>query len=197
LRISNCGFDKQTNPSSCDSRKFLLDAKQSELRNSKSELLFMDKSELEQRTKLFALRIVQFVGTLPENKVTNVLGSQLLKSGTSIGANYREANRAESRNDFVHKIGIVEKEASETRYWLELIHEADRGDREKRQILLTESSELLAIFTSIGRTAKRKKPECRIADFKSGDLEIQIRIQKFEIPIPKSAIPMSPLCVFA
>src|SRR5215813_11392220 len=73
LRISNCGFDKQTNPSSCDSRKFLLDAKQSELRNSKSELLFMDKSELEQRTKLFALRIVQFVGTLPENKVTNVL----------------------------------------------------------------------------------------------------------------------------
>ena len=83
----------------------------------------MDKSELEQRTKLFALRIVQFVGTLPENKVTNVLGSRLLKSGTSIGANYREANRAESRNDFVHKIGIVEKEASETRYWLELIHE--------------------------------------------------------------------------
>ena len=76
----------------------------------------MDKHELEQRTKGFALRIIRFVAALPKSKVSSVLGYQLLKSGTSIGANYREANRAESRNDFIHKIAIVEKEAAETVY---------------------------------------------------------------------------------
>jgi len=74
----------------------------------------MDKGELEQRTKRFALRVIGFVVELPNSRVTNVLGHQLLKSGTSMGANYREANRAESRNDFIHKIGIVEKEGAET-----------------------------------------------------------------------------------
>ena len=84
----------------------------------------MDKAELEQRTKRFALRVIGFVAELPKSKVNDVLGYQLLKSGTSIGANYREANRAESRNDFIHKIGVVEKEAAETQYWLELSQEA-------------------------------------------------------------------------
>ena len=69
----------------------------------------MDRNELEGRTKGFALRVVRFVGALPKNRVADVLGYQLLRSGTSIGANYREANRAESRNDFIHKIGIAEK----------------------------------------------------------------------------------------
>jgi len=63
----------------------------------------VDKRELEKRTKRFALRIVKFVAALPSNKITNVLGYQLLKAGTSIGANYREANRAVSRNDFINK----------------------------------------------------------------------------------------------
>jgi four helix bundle protein len=76
----------------------------------------MDKQELEQRTKQFALRIIQFVGELPSSPVTRVMGYQLMKAGTSIGANYREANRAESFNDFIHKIGIVEKECSESQY---------------------------------------------------------------------------------
>ena len=70
----------------------------------------MDKGELEGRTKGFALQVVRFVSGLPKSKVTDVLGYQLLKSGTSIGANYREANRAESSNDFIHKIALVEKE---------------------------------------------------------------------------------------
>jgi four helix bundle protein len=117
----------------------------------------MDKQELEQRTKRFALRVVRFVSALPKNKVTNVLGYQLLKSGTSIGANYREANRAESRNDFIHKIALVEKEAAETQYWLELCVEADIGNPEERQWLLQESGELLAIFTSIGKTTKARR----------------------------------------
>ena len=74
----------------------------------------MNKKDLEKRTKTFALRVIQFVSNLPVNKVTDVLGYQVLKSGTAVGANYREGNRAESRKDFIHKIGIVEKEASET-----------------------------------------------------------------------------------
>jgi len=115
----------------------------------------MDKAELEQRTKRFALRVIGFVAELPKSKANDVLGYQLLKSGTSIGANYREANRAESRNDFIHKIGVVEKEAAETQYWLELSQEARLGSTQERQWLLQESGELLAIFTSIGKTTKR------------------------------------------
>jgi four helix bundle protein len=114
----------------------------------------MDKVGLEQRTKRFALRVIEFVAELSKTQVNNVLGYQLLKSGTSIGANYREANRAESRNDFIHKIGIVEKEAAETQYWLELCQDAHLGNAKKREWLLQESNQLLAIFTTIGKTTK-------------------------------------------
>ena len=114
----------------------------------------MDKVELERRTKQFALRIMAFAATLPIGKVGDVIRYQLVKAGTSVGANYREANRAESRNDFIHKIGIGEKEASETQYWLEICDEAKFGDAERRAWLLQEAGELLAIFTSSGRTAK-------------------------------------------
>ena len=76
----------------------------------------MDKVELERRTKQFALRIIAFAATLPGGKIGDVIRYQLVKAGTSVGANYREANRAESRNDFIHKIGIVEKDAAESQY---------------------------------------------------------------------------------
>jgi four helix bundle protein len=115
------------------------------------------KNELESRTKAFALNIIKFVSNLPKNKITDVLGYQLLKSGTSIGANYREARRAESPDDFIHKIAIVEKEANETKYWLELFDEANIGDAAERASLLRETSELLAIFTSSGKTAKANR----------------------------------------
>ncbi|MGZ5435111.1 MAG: four helix bundle protein [Pyrinomonadaceae bacterium] len=114
----------------------------------------MDKIELEKRTKQFAIRIIKFAATLPYGKIGDVIRYQLVKAGTSVGANYREANRAESRNDFIHKIGIVEKEASESQYWLEICDEANLGDAQQRKWLLAESGELLAIFTSSGRTAK-------------------------------------------
>lgn len=117
----------------------------------------MDKKELEERTKQFALRVIRFVAALPKNQVTNVLGYQLLKAGTSIGSNYREANRAVSRNDFINKIGIVEKESAESQYWLELFDEADIGDPDERRWLLQEAGELLAIFTSIGKTSKARR----------------------------------------
>ena len=117
----------------------------------------MNKTELESRTKIFALRVIEFVGGLPKSKAGDVLGYQLLKSGTSIGANYREANRGESRADFIHKIGIVEKEAAETEYWLELCKEGTIGDLSSIEGLRLECKELLAIFTRIGKTAKEKR----------------------------------------
>ena len=121
----------------------------------------MDRFELERRTKRFALRVIAFVDTLPKSKAGEVIEYQLVKAGTSIGSNYREANRAESRNDFIHKIGIVEKESSESCYWLELCDEADFGNRDERRWLLQESRDLLAIFTSTSRTSKRNRGRSR------------------------------------
>ena len=144
----------------------------------------MNKSELERRTKTFAVGVIQFVANLPVNKAADVVGYQLTKSGTAIGANYREANRAESRKDCIHKIGIVEKEASETQYWLELLEECNIGSLPDRQLLLRECNELLAIFTAIGKTAKnnlrKAKSETDKANSKS-----QIRISRFAIRNPK------------
>ncbi len=117
----------------------------------------LDKVELERRTKAFAVKVVRFVGALPRNRVSETLGVQLLRSGTSVGANYREANRAQSRSDFIHKIALVEKEAAETQYWLELFDESSIGNSEDRCWLLQESSSLLAIFTTIGKTAKSRR----------------------------------------
>ena len=117
----------------------------------------MDKFELEKRTKQFALKIIAFVATLPQTKTCAIIEYQLVKAGTSVGANYREANRAESRADFIHKIAIVEKESSESGFWLEICDEADLGNIELRSWLLQESRELLAIFTSIGRSTKSNR----------------------------------------
>ena len=114
----------------------------------------MNKKVLEDRTKRFSLDAIRILGTLPKNYIGEVMGRQLLKSGTSIGANYREANRAESKADFIHKLAISEKEASETVYWLELMSEAGIGDRGEVVRLLQEVAELLAIFTAAGRTSK-------------------------------------------
>jgi four helix bundle protein len=114
----------------------------------------MNKTDLEKRTKLFALKIIAFVATLPQTRACGVIEYQLVKAGTSVGANYREANRAESRADFIHKIAIVEKESSESCFWLELCDEAGFGDGGQRSWLLQESRELLAIFTSIGKSTK-------------------------------------------
>jgi four helix bundle protein len=114
----------------------------------------MNKRELKERTKRYALRIIAFVASLPRGRIGDVVGYQLLRAGTSVGANYREANRAESRKDFIHKLAIVEKESSESHYWLELVNESNLGDITERRWLLNEAGELLAIFTSAGRSTK-------------------------------------------
>ncbi len=115
------------------------------------------KKQLEIRTKQLALAIIQLVDGLPKRKSADVLGYQILRSGTSIGANYREANRAASHDDFIHKISICEKESSETSYWLELLEEAGIGDADQCRRLKTEAGELLAIFVASGRTAKSRR----------------------------------------
>jgi four helix bundle protein len=103
------------------------------------------------------VRVIRFVAGLPKRKEADILGYQLLKSATSIGANYREARSAESTDDFIHKIGIVEKETNESKYWNELFDETDIGDKVERRALLDEAGQLLAIFKSSGKTAKANR----------------------------------------
>ncbi len=119
----------------------------------------MAKTELEVRTKQFALDLIDLVERLPAGRAGDVVGRQLLRSGTSIGANYREANRAESKNDFIHKVSISTKEAAETEFWLELVTESEHLETLGSSDVLSESRELLAILTSIGRNSKRGKDE--------------------------------------
>lgn len=114
------------------------------------------KTELEGRTKEFSVRIVRLIRTFPKTVDGIEMGRQLLKSGTSIGANYREANRAESKKDFIHKVGVAKKEAAETAYWLEICEAAALGNVDEVRALLQEAGELLAIVTTIGRKAKGK-----------------------------------------
>jgi four helix bundle protein len=111
--------------------------------------------DLEQRTKRFALGVIKFVSTLPRSRDADILGRQLLRSATSIGANYREANRGVSRPDFANKIGTVQKEAAETQYWIELLTESGIAKSSSTVQLHAESTELLAIFTAIGKKLKQ------------------------------------------
>ncbi len=115
----------------------------------------MTKSELEQRTRAFAIAVIHFIDNLPKNKAGSIMAEQLLRSATSIGANYREANRAESRRDFVHKVALVEKEAAESLYCIELFEEAMIGNPEQIKRLFNECNQLVAIFTRIGKTTKQ------------------------------------------
>ena len=106
--------------------------------------------ELVKRKRRFAVRIIRLSTTLPNTPEGRVIRNQVTKSGTSIGANYREANRARSKADFKNKIKICESEASETQYWIEVILDTKWLSREEANTDYEECSELLAIFTSIG-----------------------------------------------
>ena len=117
----------------------------------------MDTDELKQRTKAFALRIIRLVEALPNTSTARVIGNQLLRAGTSVGANYRAACRARSQAEFISKIGVVEEEADESAYWLELLIEAAVLSPTKVQALLDEANELTAIFAASGRTAKERQ----------------------------------------
>jgi four helix bundle protein len=115
------------------------------------------KRQLKERTKAFAVSVFKLVDQFPKLPSTQVISFQLGKSASSIGANYREASRAESRADFVHKIGIAEKEADETLFWLEVLADLYPESHALHQAiipLLKESDELVRLFSSINRSAK-------------------------------------------
>ena len=116
----------------------------------------MNKDDLKRRTKLFTLRVIVLVESLPKGRTADVLGKQLLRSGTSVGANYRSACRAKSTADFIYKMGIVEEEADETIYWMELLVEAGLKKLDDLRELLDEANQLLAMTIASIKTAKNK-----------------------------------------
>ena len=107
------------------------------------------KKTLEKRTLVFAIRILKLSGSLPNTPEGNVLRNQISKSGTSVGANYREANRSRSSKDFANKIKICLAEASETDYWLDIIEELKWVKTNDLLQIRKEAKELLALFTSV------------------------------------------------
>ena len=127
----------------------------------------MTKEELKARTKKFALRIIKLVEHLPNTLAGRTIGNQIIRSGTSVAANYRSACRARSNADFISKITIVEEESDETLFWLELILEANLLEKEKLQDLIKEADELTAIFTASGKTARQNNPKSKIRNPKS------------------------------
>lgn len=114
------------------------------------------KKALENRTKRFAVAVFKLLDGIPASVSGKTIASQIGKSASSIGANYREANRAESRDDFLHKIGIALKECSETVYWLEVLSDL-YGKNEVLEHLLEEAGEFLRIFQSAKRTLLNKQ----------------------------------------
>lgn len=116
----------------------------------------MDADELKERTKCFALAVVKLCTVLPRNPVSDVLGRQLLRSGTSVGANYRAACRARSRADFVSKMAIFEEEADESAYWIELLVESGQVDAHRASDLQAEANELTAIAAASRKTARAR-----------------------------------------
>ncbi len=110
--------------------------------------------ELKRRTKQFAIRIIRLVQALPGTDVARVIGKQLLRSGTSVAANYRAVCRARSKAEFISKIGIVVEEADESVFWLELLVEAKVVAQNRMDELQKEAAELLAIFAASQHTAK-------------------------------------------
>jgi len=120
----------------------------------------MANENLKQRTKLFALRIIKMVEHLPESKTSRTLGNQVLRSGTSVAANYRAGCFAKSKRDFINKLKTVEEEADETIFWLELIEESGIFSSNKLLSIKTEAHEILAIIIASIKTARKnqKKP---------------------------------------
>ena len=123
----------------------------------------MNPEEFKKRTKAFALRVIHLVESLPNTRTSNVIGKQLLRSGTSVGANYRAACRARSRADFISKMGLVEEECDESNYWMELLVDSGQMKPARLSKLMREADELLAMIVASCKTAKwGKNPQSAI-----------------------------------
>ncbi|MBM4167061.1 MAG: four helix bundle protein [Ignavibacteria bacterium] len=117
----------------------------------------MNEEELKTRTKQFALRVIKLVNALPKTLVGKVIGNQLLRSGTSVGANYRAVCLARSNADFISKLGIVLEETDESSYWMELILEAELMTLDRMKEIMQEAKELTKIFMASLKTSKRNR----------------------------------------
>jgi four helix bundle protein len=119
----------------------------------------MTQRDLKQRTKEFALRVIRLTEALPKGRTADVIGRQLLRSGTSVAANYRAACRAKSTADFISKMGTVEEEADESLFWMEMLVEAGLMSAERLAPLMQEADELVAITVTSINTARRRNKQ--------------------------------------
>jgi four helix bundle protein len=133
----------------------------------------MNRDEMRNRTKQFALRIIRLSAAIPKSREGNVLGHQILRSGTSVGANYRESLRASSARHFVTIVETALREADETIYWLELLSESQLVKPARLGDLAQECRELIAILSATARTAKRRLEKTKVG-------------RRAKIPNPKS-----------
>ena len=125
------------------------------IRNAESKGQILPPFDLKDRTRAFALEVVSLVEDLPRGRSADAIGNQLLRSGTSVGANYRAACRARSRREFLAKLGIVEEEADESQFWLDLVIARGIADTDRVVRLRDEARQLVAIVVSSIRTARR------------------------------------------
>jgi four helix bundle protein len=114
----------------------------------------VNENDLKKRTKQFGLKVIHLVESLPNGQTARTIGNQLLRSGMSVGANYRAACRGKSKADFIAKAGISLEEADECLYWMELLQEAGIVPAEKLKDIMKEADELVAIFTASIKTAR-------------------------------------------
>jgi four helix bundle protein len=116
----------------------------------------MNETEMKNRTKVFAKKIIELCRKLPKNREGNLIGNQIFRSGTSIAANYRSTCRAKSKADFIAKLSIVEEEADETVFWLEIIKEMEILKLQELDVLLKEADEIVAIVVSSIKTSRKR-----------------------------------------
>ena len=117
----------------------------------------MNPEELKIRTRAFALRVIRLAQSLPDSPTARVIRNQILRCGSSVGANYRAACRAKSKPDFVSKMGTVEEEADETIYWMELLVDTGIVNRRRVADLMSEADQILSIVIASIKTAKRRR----------------------------------------
>jgi four helix bundle protein len=117
----------------------------------------MNEQMFKDRTKKLALRIIRVVEALPKSQVTTIIGGQLLRCGTSVGSNYRAACRGKSTADIIAKLAIVEEEADETLYWMELLIESGVMPESKLKELMTEANEILSMIVASIKTLRSRK----------------------------------------
>lgn len=115
----------------------------------------MDREQLKTRTKKFAIEVIQFTEKIPRTRAGRVIEDQFLRSGTSVGSNYRAVCKAKSRKDFINKLNIVAEESDETQFWLELLMESGMMKNEEVAEIYDESRQITAMITASIRTAKQ------------------------------------------